>query len=106
MANVNGMLVNNELNSDRDVDLTDVYCADDASKGDAVELKPNADDTDQMRAANAAGKPDGPNDVKVSVDSLTGKYLIYGVNDSPPLHVTVVCALQVGTLYKHYILYM
>lgn len=25
------------------------------------------------------------------------KYLIYGVNDSPPIHVTVVCALQVNT---------
>ncbi|XP_052282148.1 solute carrier family 23 member 1-like isoform X2 [Dreissena polymorpha] len=98
MANVNGMLVNNELNSDRDVDLTDVYCEDDSSKGDAIELKPNADDTDQTRAANAGGKPDGLNDVNVSVDSQTGKYLIYGVNDSPPLHVTVVCALQQALL--------
>ena len=27
------------------------------------------------------------------------KYLIYGVNDSPPIHITVICALQVGLLY-------
>lgn len=27
------------------------------------------------------------------------KYLIYGVNDSPPIHVTVVCALQVNTYF-------
>lgn len=34
-------------------------------------------------------------DKKLEVDDLTAKYLIYGVNDSPPIHVTIICALQV-----------
>lgn len=30
------------------------------------------------------------------------KYLIYGVNDSPPIHVTIVCALQVTHICSYF----
>ncbi|XP_045170564.2 solute carrier family 23 member 2-like isoform X2 [Mercenaria mercenaria] len=33
-----------------------------------------------------------------SENSEHHKYLIYGVNDSPPIHITIVCALQQGLL--------
>ncbi|XP_060590151.1 solute carrier family 23 member 1-like [Ruditapes philippinarum] len=32
------------------------------------------------------------------VEECANKYLIYGVNDTPPIHVTLVCALQQGLL--------
>jgi len=34
----------------------------------------------------------------VRTDHVPDKYLIYGVNDVPPVHVTILCALQVCTL--------
>ncbi|XP_045169652.2 solute carrier family 23 member 1-like [Mercenaria mercenaria] len=32
------------------------------------------------------------------VEDYADKYLIYGVNDAPPLHITIVCGLQQGLL--------
>ncbi|KAH3831450.1 hypothetical protein DPMN_104717 [Dreissena polymorpha] len=98
MAHVNGVFVNNEVEHDRKEDLTDVFCTDTARNGNAIELKPNAEDTDQTRAENTDEKLDGLNDVKVSSENLTGKHLIYGVNDTPPLHVTFICGLQQALL--------
>ena len=41
--------------------------------------------------------PEGANeDVKeVTTEDYSTKLIIYGVNESPPLHITIVCALQV-----------
>jgi len=36
---------------------------------------------------------------EVEVENLTDKYLIYGINDAPPIHVTIVCAIQVSLLF-------
>ena len=33
--------------------------------------------------------------VKPVIENKTEKYLIYGINDSPPIHVTIISALQV-----------
>lgn len=39
--------------------------------------------------------------MEVETENYADKYLIYGVNDSPPLHITLVCGLQVCTFLKH-----
>ncbi|KAH3716412.1 hypothetical protein DPMN_059134 [Dreissena polymorpha] len=93
MAHVNDVIVNNEEESDREEDLTAVLVRIPL----AIELKPNAEDTDKTRT-NAAGKPDGLNDVKASSGNLTGRHLIYRINDTPPLHVTFICGLQQALL--------
>jgi hypothetical protein len=33
--------------------------------------------------------------LETTVENYADKYLIYGVNDAPPIHITIVCALQV-----------
>lgn len=33
--------------------------------------------------------------VEAVAENSADKYLIYGVNEAPPIHITVVCALQV-----------
>ena len=40
-------------------------------------------------------KPD-KEDVDVEVENYADKALIYGVNDTPPIHITIVCGLQVS----------
>jgi hypothetical protein len=39
------------------------------------------------------------------VEECANKYLIYGVNDTPPIHVTLVCALQVNSLFALHLSY-
>ena len=34
--------------------------------------------------------------LEASVENYADKYLIYGVNDVPPIHITIVSALQVN----------
>ena len=34
-------------------------------------------------------------DTKVEMDSPP-KYLIYGIKDSPPIHITIICGIQVN----------
>ena len=38
-------------------------------------------------------------DTKVQIENRTKKGHIYGVNDSPPLSVTIICGLQVRCLF-------
>lgn len=40
----------------------------------------------------------------VKID-ITDKILLYGINESPPIHISVVCALQVSTIV-FYALYL
>ena len=43
--------------------------------------------------------------VQVEVENYVEKALIYGVNDSPPIHITVVCGLQVSIHFVFYSMY-
>ena len=36
-------------------------------------------------------------DATVVIEDVARKQLIYGVSDSPPIHVTIICGLQVGS---------
>ncbi|KAL4221965.1 hypothetical protein ACF0H5_018015 [Mactra antiquata] len=37
-------------------------------------------------------------EILVEVDDYSNKYLIYGINDIPPIHITIICALQQSLL--------
>ncbi|XP_052781708.1 solute carrier family 23 member 1-like isoform X2 [Mya arenaria] len=37
-------------------------------------------------------------ETQVYIENYKDKLLIYGINDSPPIHVTIICALQQGLL--------
>jgi len=57
--------------------------------------KDNAvDDADEATAETKLTESNADN--VIEVEDLTNKYLIYGINDAPPIHITIVCALQVS----------
>ena len=37
-------------------------------------------------------------DVEVKIENYADKALIYGINDTPPIHITIICGLQVSLL--------
>jgi hypothetical protein len=43
--------------------------------------------------------------VEPEIENKAEKYLIYGINDSPPIYVTIICALQVNkdNNFVHYL---
>lgn len=52
------------------------------------------DDADGVNSASADLIEEKEVDAVLEGDH-SSKCLIYGVNDSPPIHITIVCALQV-----------
>lgn len=39
--------------------------------------------------------------VESKKDNYADRYLIYGVSDTPPIHITIICALQVNVWFCH-----
>ena len=59
----------------------------------------------ELKEANGKLLDDSPDKkfdkegVQVEIENYVDKALIYGVSDSPPIHITIVCGLQVSSYF-------
>ena len=66
----------------------------------SVPLNPINDTTSQKDTKVVDGEKDGENiEEKESETGRRSKRLVYGVDERPPFHIALVCALQVKNLF-------